>query len=83
VPDEWYTDPAIYLNKTYDEKVALLKTLYRPITGEMIAAELELYFNSEQRYASDAMKQRAERMAAELEAQIAARDLIEQRTKAG
>ena len=50
---EWFTDPALYLNKTYDEKVALLGTLYKPITGEMIAAELEQYFNSEQRYADD------------------------------
>ena len=79
VPEEWFTDPAIYLSKGYDEKVALLATLYRPITGEMIAAELEQYFNSEQRYADDARIQRAERMAAELEAQLAARELVEQR----
>ena len=79
VPDEWYTDPTIYLRKTYDEKMALLKTLYRPITGDMIAGELEKYFNSEQRYADDARVQKAERMAAELEAQIAARELVEQR----
>jgi SpoVK/Ycf46/Vps4 family AAA+-type ATPase len=79
VPEEWFTNPAIYLGKNYDEKVALLATLYRPITGEMIAAELEQYFNSEQRYADDAKIQRAERMAAELEAQLAARELVEQR----
>jgi hypothetical protein len=79
VPEEWFTDPAIYLSKSYDEKVTLLATLYRPITGEMIAAELEQYFNSEQRYADDARVQRAERMAAELEAQLAARELVEQR----
>lgn len=76
VPEEWFADPAIYLSKPYDERVALLKTLYRPITGEMIAAELEQYFNSEQRYASDAKRQRAERLAQDLEAQIAARDLL-------
>jgi hypothetical protein len=56
--------------------VALVKSLYRPITGEMIAAELEQYFSSEQRYADDARIQRAERLATELEAQIAARDLL-------
>src|SRR5262245_51862038 len=83
VPEEWFTDPTIYLSKSYDEKVALLATLYQPITGEMIAEELEQYFNSEQRYADDARAQRAERMAAELEAQLAARELVEQRTKAG
>jgi hypothetical protein len=79
VPESWFTDPAIFLTRTYDEKVALLKTLYRPITGEMIAAELEQYFNSEQRYASDAKRQKAERMAHELEAQFAAQALLAQR----
>jgi hypothetical protein len=82
VPEEWFSDPAIYLQKSYDERVARIKTLYRPITGDMIAAELERYFNSEQRYADDARAQRAERMAAELEAQIAARDLLNRRTGA-
>ncbi|KPV54091.1 hypothetical protein SE17_05820 [Kouleothrix aurantiaca] len=79
VPGEWFTKPDMFLRKTYDEKVALVKTLYRPITGEMIAAELEQYFSSEQRYADDARVQRAERVAADLEAQIAARDLLARR----
>jgi len=82
VPEEWFSDPAMYRQKSYDQKVALIKGLYRPITGEMIAAELERYFNSEQRYADDARVQRAERMAAELEAQIAARDLLNRRSGA-
>ena len=43
VPSEWFTRPDLFLGKTYDEKVALVKTLYRPISGEMIAAELEQY----------------------------------------
>jgi SpoVK/Ycf46/Vps4 family AAA+-type ATPase len=82
VPEEWFSNPAIYLSQSYDEKVKLLATLYRPITGEMIAAELERYFNSEQRYADDAKIQRAERVAADLEAQLAARELVAQRTGA-
>ena len=45
----------------------------------MVAAELERYFTSEQRYAADAKSQRAERVAAELEAQLAARELVGQR----
>jgi hypothetical protein len=80
VPEEWFADPTIYVQKRYDERVALLKTLYRPITGEMIAAELERYFNSEQRYADDARVQKAERMATELEAQLAARKLVTKRS---
>ncbi|HEU4322368.1 MAG TPA: AAA family ATPase [Roseiflexaceae bacterium] len=80
LPEEWFTDPALFLSKTYDEKLELLKQLYRPITGEMIAAELEHYFNSEQRYADDARAQRAQRIAADLEAQLAARDLLDQKS---
>jgi SpoVK/Ycf46/Vps4 family AAA+-type ATPase len=79
VPDEWFANPAIYLQRPYDERVKLLTALYRPITGEMIAAELEQYFQSEQRYADDARVQRAERMASELEAQLRARDLVAER----
>lgn len=79
VPEEWFTNPDLYLRKSYDERLDLLKTLYRPITGEMIAAELEHYFSSEQRYHDDARIQRAERLAAELEAQLAARDLLARR----
>jgi hypothetical protein len=45
----------------------------------MIAEELERYFNSEQRYADDARAEKAERMAADLEAQLAARDLVARR----
>ncbi|MFN8568421.1 MAG: hypothetical protein U0Z44_13095 [Kouleothrix sp.] len=76
LPEQWFADPAVFLQQSYDTKVALVKSLYRPITGEMIAAELEQYFSSEQRYADDARIQRAERLATELEAQIAARDLL-------
>ena len=82
VPEEWFANPAIFLEKSYAEKVALARSLYRPITGAMIAAELERYFSSEQRYADDARVQRAERVAAELEAQLAARDLVAKRTGA-
>jgi hypothetical protein len=79
IPEEWFANPALFLQKSYDQKVALAKSLYRPITGEMIAEELERYFNSEQRYADDARAQKAERMAADLEAQLAARDLVARR----
>jgi hypothetical protein len=76
VPEEWFTDPTIYLDKPYDQRVALLKTLYRPITAEMIATELERYFHSEQRYAEEAKREKTQRVAAELEAQLAARAII-------
>lgn len=82
VPEEWFTNPELFLKKSYDEKVALLKQLYKPITGEMIARELENYFNSEQRYAGEAKAQRAERLADELEARLEAEELLEDRQQA-
>jgi len=82
VPEAWFADPSIYLEKPYDEKVALLATLYRPISGEMIAAELERYFASEQRYATEAKARKTEQFATDLEAQLAARELVAQRSGA-
>jgi pterin-4a-carbinolamine dehydratase len=79
LPEEWFADPAQFLQKSFDEKVALLKTLYRPITGEMIARELELYFNSEQRYVDEAKQQRVERLAGDMEAQLEAQEIVERR----
>ncbi len=80
IPETWYTDPTSYVQKPYDDKVSLLASLYRPITGEMIAEALERYFNSEQRYITDAKAQTVERMASELETQLAARTLLAQRS---
>ena len=82
VPEEWFGDPAIFLQKSYEQKVALARSLYRPITGEMIATELERYFGSEQRYTNEARVQRAERIVTELEAQLDAHELITKRTGA-
>ena len=80
IPEAWYTDPTIFMEQPYDQKVTMLTGLYRPITGAMIAAELEHYFNSEQRYSDEAKVQRAERVATELEAQLKARELLSDRT---
>jgi ATPase family associated with various cellular activities (AAA) len=79
VPEAWFSDPAIYLEKSYDEKVALLASLYCPISGEMIAAELERYFASEQRYTTEAKARKTEQLATDLEAQLAAHELVAQR----
>lgn len=76
IPGGWYEDRSLFFEQPYERKVDLLAELYRPITGEMIAAELEAYFNSEQRYGEEAKLQRAERMVAELEAQAKARELL-------
>lgn len=81
IPEEWYTDAEAFLQKSYDEKVVLLKSLYKPITGEMIAHELELYFRSEQRYVDEAKERRVERLAEDMLAQQAAIKIVEERAR--
>jgi hypothetical protein len=79
IPPEWFSEPTHFLQQPYAQKVALLKALYRPITGDMIARELEAYAAGEQRYGDDAKRTRAERLAADMEAQRDAHALLEQR----
>ena len=52
VPEEWFGDHALYFAKGYEEKLAALKSLYRPITAEVLFQEAQRYFDSEQRYAA-------------------------------
>jgi len=51
IPEEWFTNPGLYLEKPYAQKLGLLKALYRPITPDVLFQEAQRYFDSEQRYA--------------------------------
>lgn len=53
IPNDWYENPDAFFNKTYDDRVAMLRALSKPVTGEMIIEEIERYASSEQRYADD------------------------------
>jgi len=52
MPDEWFEDPALFLHKSYDEKLEMLKALRQPITVEMVLQEINRYSDSEFRYAA-------------------------------
>jgi energy-coupling factor transporter ATP-binding protein EcfA2 len=51
LPDEWMEQPDLFLFKAYDEKVAMIRGMMRPITAEMVIQEINRYADSEFRYA--------------------------------
>lgn len=51
LPDEWFSNPEIFVKKPYDEKVSILNSLRLPITIEMVLQEINRYADSEFRYA--------------------------------
>jgi SpoVK/Ycf46/Vps4 family AAA+-type ATPase len=53
IPREWYEKPEIFFAQPYETRVEMLKELCGKITGDVIVHELENYFESEERYASD------------------------------
>ena len=51
LPDAWMENPELFLFKSYDAKLALIKDMARPITVEMVVQEINRYADSEFRYA--------------------------------
>ena len=51
LPDEWMEDPDLFLFKSYDEKLGMIKGLTTPITVDMVIQEINRYADSEFRYA--------------------------------
>ena len=51
LPDEWMEKPDLFLFKAYDKKLAMIESLRRPITIDMVIQEINRYADSEFRYA--------------------------------
>ncbi len=51
IPQEWFSNRAIYFEQPYDRKVQMLTELYRPITPDILFQEAQRYFDSEERFA--------------------------------
>lgn len=51
LPDDWMENPDLFLFKSYDEKLAMIRSLMTPITVEMVIQEVNRYADSEFRYA--------------------------------
>ncbi|TNC74909.1 AAA family ATPase [Rubellimicrobium roseum] len=50
LPDEWMSDPDLFLRKDYDTKAGMIRELRRPITPEIVLQEINRYADSEFRY---------------------------------
>jgi hypothetical protein len=51
LPDEWMEKPDLFLFKSYDEKLTMIRGLMTPISVEMVIQEINRYADSEFRYA--------------------------------
>ncbi len=51
LPDEWMEKPDLFLFKGYDEKLAMIRDMAKPITIDMVIQEINRYADSEFRYA--------------------------------
>ena len=51
LPDEWMAEPDLFLFKSYDDKLAMIRDLAQPITVDMVVQEINRYADSEFRYA--------------------------------
>jgi energy-coupling factor transporter ATP-binding protein EcfA2 len=66
LPDEWMTDPDLFLRRDYDTKSAMIRELRRPITVEMVLQEINRYADSEFRYADKSDEAAVEAMVRDL-----------------
>lgn len=51
LPDEWMEDPDLFLFKSYDVKMDMIRDMTQEITPEMVIQEINRYADSEFRYA--------------------------------
>lgn len=51
LPDDWMENPDLFLFKSYDDKLSMIKGLMQPISVDMVIQEINRYADSEFRYA--------------------------------
>ena len=73
LPDEWMEDPAHFLDKDYDTKMAMIRELMQPVTARMVLQEINRYADSEFRYAASSDEATVEAMVRDLRLQTEAR----------
>lgn len=66
VPDEWFTNPAAFRTRPWEERLELVKKLYVPLTTDMILMALEHQFVTEARYRAEAHAKRVEELVEEV-----------------
>ncbi|GEM_PF-2013644 len=77
VPEEWFDDPNNFRSRPWDEKLNMVRNLYRPLTADQVMIALEEQFEVEQRYKIEAHEKQvaeiAERILVNQEAELRAR----------
>jgi hypothetical protein len=51
IPREWFNNPALYFEQSFETKTHMLVELYQPITPDILFQEAQRYFDSEARFA--------------------------------
>ena len=72
IPEDWFTNPTAFRVKSWDERVALLKQLYRPLTAELIMVSLEQQFEVERRYRDESHQKNVETAAEQMRVHLQA-----------
>lgn len=63
IPEAWFADPAAFRSRPWDQRIELIKKLYRKITAHDVVLALERQFEVEQRYISDTHEREVEEVA--------------------
>ena len=69
IPEDWFTDPKRFFEKTFEERVGMLKDLCVKVDSNVVTEELERYANIENRYASERFEKDVERQKHNLKVQ--------------
>ncbi|MBI2065353.1 MAG: hypothetical protein HYT62_04895 [Candidatus Yanofskybacteria bacterium] len=73
IPEEWFTDPIKFRAKGWDERVAMVKSLYSIMTPDQVMIALEHQFEVEQRYVVEAHGKEVDDLAKRIQVEIEAR----------
>ncbi len=60
MPDEWFTNPELYLWKSTDAKISMIKGMMKPINHEIMLQEINRYVDNERRYVTDELDAQVE-----------------------
>jgi hypothetical protein len=76
MPDEWFTDPSLFLHRDYATKKQMIEDFIDPVTPEMLLQEINRYADSEFRYANKSFDAAVESRIKDLKVEMAARDKL-------
>ncbi|MDO8496802.1 MAG: AAA family ATPase [bacterium] len=76
VPEEWFTDPLKFRARGWDERVAMVKALYKTMAADQVMIALEHQFEVEQRYKVEAHEKEISGLTERINVEIEARKRV-------